>query len=162
MAESIPWEKVNQALAQCEGVHAPREFCIAAATALRQIVPYDAATIFFLSEDGRLVDEHLIGVTRSIARDYIERYAEADNGHYSVERYAREYMLRRTHTPIDPTSPYVMDWAAEPHTTQFWREYISRRQVRWTHRLCPLRPQWQDPGHHCLRPHGRKQGTDEP
>lgn len=112
-------------------MHAPRKFCIAAATALRQIVPNDAATIFFLSEDGRLVDEHLIGITRSIARDYIEHYAEADNGRYSVERYAREYMLRRTHTSIGPTSPYVMDWAAEPYTTQFWREYISRRQVRW-------------------------------
>ncbi|MGN0071503.1 MAG: response regulator transcription factor [Atopobiaceae bacterium] len=131
MAESIPWEKVNQVLVQCEGVHAPREFCIAAANAVRQIVPYDAATVFFMAEDGRLVDEHLIGITRSLAREYIECYQHADAGRYSVERYAREYLLRMTHTAIDPTAPVVLDWAQEPHTTQFWREYMSRRRVRW-------------------------------
>lgn len=136
MTTEQQWERIDGVLAQCGAIHSPREFCITALTSLRQVFPYDAATVFFLSADGRLVDEYFIGVSRTIARDYNEHYLVASEGAYSVERIARDYTIMTRHDNAQRYEPVVMDWEQEPHDTTFYREYVHRQKVRWATGFC--------------------------
>ncbi len=130
------WSCVDHVLTKCEGVHVPTDFCVTAAVVLRQVYPYDAATVFFLGEDGRLANVRLLGVSRALAREYVGHYMNADDGAYSIERAARDQALREARQHGDPYRPVVLDWEREPHDTQFWREYASRLRLRWSAAAC--------------------------
>ncbi len=130
------WSCVDHVLTKCEGVHVPTDFCVTAAIVLRQVYPYDAATVFFLGEDGRLANVRLLGVSRALAREYVGHYMNADDGAYSIERAARDQALREARQHGDPYRPVVLDWEREPHDTQFWREYVLRLRLRWSAAAC--------------------------
>jgi DNA-binding CsgD family transcriptional regulator len=135
------WADIDRVLTKCEGVSVPTDFCVTAAVVLRQVFPYDAGTVFFLGEDGRLSNVRLLGVSRALAREYVERYMGADEGAYSVERAARDVKLLESRLHGDPYRPAVLDWSREPHDTRFWREYVSRLRVRWSVGACLYDPQ---------------------
>lgn len=118
-------------LERCGAVHKPRDFCIEAVHAIRDIVAYDEARVYFLSSDAAVYDEYLVDVSKATVQDYHRHYAHVDDDAYSASRFAREYTARMRGNERNRYIPVVVDWALEPHDTTFFQEHLAPQNLRW-------------------------------
>ena len=131
MLDAAQWEDVEWVLERCESVHVPHDFGVAVVNAVRRVLPYDQARVFFLDDKGEVFDQYLIGVSQRVIEAYHGRYAHTDGELYDAERKARDYAQRVASGEARPYEPLLMDWEDEPHGTAFYREHLAGQHLRW-------------------------------
>lgn len=116
------YQQVNQFVLACGSIHAPKEFAIGIVHKLKLFLPFDQARIYFINENGKMDDQHLVGVDKSTVMAYLEYYSQISDKYDIFKRVA-------AHAEADMYRPDhrlpIIIWA-EQERDIFVSEYVSQ------------------------------------
>jgi DNA-binding CsgD family transcriptional regulator len=83
-AQAARWRRINDYLLEVGGKRDPRALCETALASIASLVPYDAAILYLLDDEG-ICDSFLVNVDRKWSDAYIGHFSRIDRGRYSFE-----------------------------------------------------------------------------
>lgn len=89
MGNNLPWQKMHDVLLHCGSIRDPITYCKTVLNQIDKVIPYDQGRLYFVSENGRIVDEYLICVDQRWSRDYRDYYSKVENGRYAIKSRRR-------------------------------------------------------------------------
>ncbi|HQE70040.1 MAG TPA: helix-turn-helix transcriptional regulator, partial [Atopobiaceae bacterium] len=150
MPSQAQWDKLNEYLLQVGAYDDLIPFCVNALNRLRKVVSFDQGRVYLFDEDGCVFDEHLLGVSKKITKEYHEYYSGVDQNRYSAIKRLRDKARESVISDdegieqgmrVSRQEIKVMDWSREPHDTQFYRDHVSRLGLTYStgFKLCDSR-----------------------
>lgn len=112
-SDGLPWTKMHEFLLDVGNVREPKEFSVQVTEKIYSLIPYDQARIYFVSESGKIYDEHLVGVDQMWSNLYREYYSRIDNGRYAIPtRHSSIHTgVERGRHPIPKIEAAAYNWA---------------------------------------------------
>lgn len=83
-AQASRWRRINDYLLEVGGKRDPRSLCETALASLARLVPYDAAILYLLDDEG-IFDHFLVNVEGKWNEAYIAHFSKIERGRYSFE-----------------------------------------------------------------------------
>lgn len=118
-SNELPWEKINDYLLRLENIEQPKEICIEATKNLNNLIPYDQARIYFINDNGIVLDNVLFNVDRKWNEIYLKYYSKIENGRYSISSSIEEREF-----PIPEINGGLRNWPSY-ETDEFISNYIQ-------------------------------------
>lgn len=124
MNTSLPWNKMNDFLLDCGGYRESKEFGKRVMNKIEVLIPFDQARLYFLNDNGTIVEEYLLGVDKQVSMEYHEYYSQVDNGNYAVAKRAKAF---QQHYP--KIEDCIYSWDKYGHQEVFFQEYVQPLQL---------------------------------
>jgi DNA-binding CsgD family transcriptional regulator len=123
MGSAVQRLKINDFLLECGRVNNPRDFGIQVLKKLDALIPYDQGRVYFLDDQGEIVDRFLLGVDPQIFEEYKERYAKVQGGYYAMSG-----KIRKT-GGFWTIGELVHDWTVEKDD-EFFIDHLKPQGIR--------------------------------
>ena len=117
---SVPWEELNDLILENGNIRVQRDFCVHFAKAVKRLLPYDQARIYFYNDNHKVCDTVLFGADSLWMDMYLEYYSTLEGGRYSVKGgFSKNIGVTQR----------SFDWS-KPCRDVFIAEYIIPLQIR--------------------------------
>ena len=125
-------EKIYKFTLACGNFHDPKSFVIESLTPLKELCPFDRATIYFFDPNGRVSGQYLTDSDKHWSSLYLEYYSKIGGERYGLSQVPG--------MDLDTRPIYPVDWSKEPGS-EFVADFIIPRGI--THSvgilLCDLK-----------------------
>ncbi|MDR2740223.1 MAG: helix-turn-helix transcriptional regulator [Treponema sp.] len=118
--------QINDFLLDCGKVNHPRDFSVQVLKKLDALIPYDQGRVYFLDDQGEIVDKFLLGVDPQIFEEYKKRYSTLDGGQYSVSRRIKKY------SGLGSVEELAHDWTVEARDNEFFTKHLKPQGIRYS------------------------------
>lgn len=129
----LPWTKIHEFLLDVGSVREPRDFGVRLIQRICRLIPYDQARVYFVTDNGKIYDEFLIGVEPRWSHIYREYYSRIENGRYAIptRRYAIPTRAENGRYAIPRVEGAVYDWN-DYEPDEFVSGYIKPQRIHHT------------------------------
>jgi DNA-binding CsgD family transcriptional regulator len=125
MGPAVQRLKINDFLLDCGKVNNPRDFSVQVLKKVDALIPYDQGRVYFLDDQGEIVDKFLLGVDPQIFEEYKDRYSKVDGGQYAVSRRIKKY------SGLGCVEELAHDWTVE-RDDEFLTKHLKPQGIRYS------------------------------
>lgn len=117
------YRKIYDIVLACSCSHTVREYAVSVCEELQTICPYDEATVFFLTGNQEICDQHLVNVSESWSNLYLEYYSQLDGFPHRIDNCKRENE--------DCIVLHQRNWT-KAENSEFVQNYIRQRGLKYS------------------------------
>lgn len=119
------YETVYNIVLRCGNIHNQRDFSIDILHAVATVCPFDQARIYFYNGNGKVCEQHLLGVDQNWANAYHEYYSKILNGRYGLRSDLHESLMSPTQLNASK------NWSTMG-SDEFINDYIRPQGLKYT------------------------------
>lgn len=120
----LPWLKINDFLLECGKERSPSELSRAVFEKVDRLIPFDQGRLYFLDENGKIVNDYYLGISRRAHEDY-RYYSDLDMGVCSMKEVASKF--RKCYPAVEQS---LRNFDSYEDAVNFYTEYVRPNHIR--------------------------------